>query len=223
MIRYKKNIPSKLWLSSHIIFIDKGGEFLRSNILKMTSLVLFIVGLMLITYSIYHIISQKQQEAWALSEAKEKLTEEHLEEGTDNSEIIYSFSKGDIVGILNIPALNKELPIIEGTDEEELEKGIGHYSSTNLPNQRDRIFLAGHRDTVFKHIGELQEGDKLIMEMKGGAFTYEIFETFIVDETNISVLEPTAPNEILTLSTCYPFEYLSSTKERYIINAQRIK
>jgi sortase A len=227
MIRYKKirlvNIPKEWGLPSRIIFIDKGENFLRSSILKITSLTLFIVGLMLITYSIYHIISQKQQEAQALSEAKEKLTDEHLEEEIDNSEVIYSFSKGDVVGILDIPALNKELPIIEGTEEEELEKGIGHYSSTKLPNQRDRIFLAGHRDTVFKHIGELQEGDKLMMEMKNGTFTYEIFETFIVDETNISVLESTSPDEILTLSTCYPFEYLSSTEERYIINAQRIK
>ncbi|WP_258265115.1 class D sortase [Rossellomorea sp. SC111] len=135
----------------------------------------------------------------------------------------YSFNPGDIIGILQISKLNKELPIIEGTDESELERGVGHYSSTKLPNQQDRIFLAGHRDTVFKKMGELQKGDKLTLQMKAGTHTYEIFETLIVKETDLSVLKSTAPQEVLTLSTCYPFEYLSSTTERYIINARRIE
>ncbi|MCC5803133.1 class D sortase [Rossellomorea vietnamensis] len=135
----------------------------------------------------------------------------------------YSFNRGDIIGILHISKLKKEIPIIEGTDESELERGVGHYSTTKLPNQQDRIFLAGHRDTVFKKMGELKKGDTLTIQMEAGTFTYEIYETLIVKETDLSVLEPTAPEEVLTLSTCYPFEYLSSTTDRYIINARRIE
>ncbi|TYS78576.1 class D sortase [Rossellomorea aquimaris] len=177
-------------------------------------------GVGLIGYAGYHIFKQKVEQDGALQEAKAQIvTKESQAKGELSS---YSFQKGDIVGILDIPALDRELPIIEGTDEEELEKGVGHYSSTKLPNQQDRIFLAGHRDTVFKKMGELKEGDQLNVEMSNGTYTYEIYEMFIVKEDDMSVVQSTNPDEILTLSTCYPFEYLSSTEERYIINAKRV-
>ncbi|MFP3361876.1 sortase, partial [Planococcus sp. SIMBA_143] len=76
-----------------------------------------------------------------------------------------------------------ELPIISGTDEAELEKGVGHYSTTKLPGQKDRIFMAGHRDTVFTKMGELQKGDQLIIQMETGLYKYEIYETLVVKET----------------------------------------
>ncbi|RIW36170.1 class D sortase [Bacillus salacetis] len=178
-------------------------------------------GIGLIGYAGYHIFKQKTEQDNALQEAKAQVVSN--EEPETKEEIsTYSFEKGDVVGILQIPALNRELPIIEGTDEDELEKGVGHYSSTKLPNQQDRIFLAGHRDTVFKQMGDLQEGDQLKVEMSNGTFTYEIYEMFVVKEDDMSVVLSTSPDEILTLSTCYPFEYLSSTVERYIINAKRI-
>jgi sortase A len=194
------------------------------KILKSYSIIVMLVGLLLISYSAYEIFQQKHEQAKALEDARSKVSsQDHSDKHDDSPASEYSFQKGDAAGILTIPTLNKELPIIEGTDEEELEKGVGHYTSTKLPNQNDRIFLAGHRDTVFKRMGELKEGDQLSIEMKGTTYTYEIYEMFIVDETDLSVLESTSPKEILTLSTCYPFEYLSSTEERYIINARRTK
>ncbi|TYS18129.1 class D sortase [Rossellomorea vietnamensis] len=179
-------------------------------------------GIGLIGYAGYHIFKQKAEQDSAMQEAKAQVVTKKSQPKEEEELSSYSFEKGDVVGILNIPALNRELPIIEGTDEEELEKGVGHYSSTKLPNQQDRIFLAGHRDTVFKKMGELKEGDQLKIEMSNGTYTYEIYEMFIVKEDDMSVVQSTTPDEILTLSTCYPFEYLSSTEERYIINAKRI-
>ncbi|WP_341979175.1 class D sortase [Rossellomorea oryzaecorticis] len=168
-------------------------------------------------------MNQKIQEDKALQEAKEVVNTSRKKSNLETTNAVsYHYSKGDVVGILTIPKLKKELPIIEGTEEEELEKGVGHYSETNLPGQKNRIFLAGHRDTVFKSMGEIEKGDTLSIQMESGTHQYEVFETFIVKETDLSVLQPTSPEEILTLSTCYPFEYLSSTEERYIINARRI-
>jgi sortase A len=192
-------------------------KFLRSY-----SAIILFVGILLISYSLYEIVMQNHEQTKALNEAQAEISSKKKENGA-SSPTSYSFQKGEVVGILNIPSLDKKLPIIEGTDEKELEKGVGHYTSTKLPGQKDRIFLAGHRDTVFKRMGELQKGDLLSINMKDASYTYEISEMFIVDETDLSVLEPTAPDEILTLSTCYPFEYLSSTDERYIINARMIE
>lgn len=71
-------------------------------------------------------------------------------------------------------------------------------------------------------MGNLKEGDQLMVEISNCTFTYEIYEIFIVKEDDMSVVRSTSPDEILTLSTCYPFKYLSSTEERYIINAKQV-
>ena len=194
-----------------------------NKLLKFLSIAMLLAGLILISYGGYHLFSQKQHQDKALQEAQAQvLRKEQNKKAQESSISTYSFKQGNVIGVLDIPALNRELPIIEGTDEEELEKGVGHYSSTKLPNQQDRIFLAGHRDTVFKQMGDLKEGDMLRVEMSTGTFTYEIYEMFIVKEDDMSVVQSTSPDEILTLSTCYPFEYLSSTEKRYIINAKRV-
>jgi sortase A len=194
----------------------------KTNMIKLLSIVLLAGGGSLLGYSGYHITNQKVQEKKALEDAQTIVNTAGNSEEDQTNSTSYSFAKGDVVGVLTIPKLKKELPIIEGTDEAELEKGVGHYSDTKLPGQKDRIFLAGHRDTVFKRMGEIEIGDILEVQLKSGLHQYEVFETFIVKETDLSVLKSTAPDEILTLSTCYPFEYLSSTNERYIINARRM-
>ncbi|WP_312857748.1 class D sortase [Bacillus haikouensis] len=195
---------------------------MKTNMIKLLSIVLLAGGGSLLGYSGYHITNQKVQEKKALEDAQTIVKAAGNTEEDQTNSISYSFAQGDVVGVLTIPKLKKELPIIEGTDEAELEKGVGHYSDTKLPGQKDRIFLAGHRDTVFKRMGEIEIGDILEVQLKSGLHQYEVFETFIVKETDLSVLKSTAPDEILTLSTCYPFEYLSSTNERYIINARRM-
>ena len=134
---------------------------------------------------------------------------------------VYSdLKKGDSIGILYIPRLDREIPIIEGTHEDELAKGVGHFSTTALPGQNDQILLSGHRDTVFRQFGELEHGDEIHVKMKSGTYVYTIFDSEIVDADNRTVIRSTAPDEILTLSTCYPFSYIGSAPDRYIIYAK---
>ncbi|WP_175990043.1 class D sortase [Bacillus sp. Marseille-Q1617] len=195
---------------------------MKINFLKAMSVTLLIGGGSLLGYSGYHLAGQEMKEKRALEDAHEIVKAAENKYPKKAAAVSYSFSEGEVVGILSIPKLKKKLPVIEGTQEEELEKGVGHYSDTKLPGQGDRIFLAGHRDTVFKSMGEIEKGDLLEIQLSTGHHRYVVFEMFVVNETDLSVLESTSPNEILTLSTCYPFEYLSSTEERYIINARRI-
>jgi sortase A len=190
--------------------------------IKLLSMVLLLAGVMLLGVSGYQLTDIKLQEKKALEDAVNVVNAKDKVNNEPQNDLPDSFSQGDVLGILKIPKLKKELPIIEGTEEEELEKGVGHYSDTKLPGDKDRIFLAGHRDTVFKNMGEIENGDILSIDMATGTHEYEVFESLIVKEDDLSVLQPTSPEEILTLSTCYPFEYLSSTEDRYIINARRI-
>jgi sortase A len=129
---------------------------------------------------------------------------------------------GDEIGSLSIPALNQNWPIIEGTEEEELAKGVGHFSDSVLPGVYDNCVLSGHRDTVFSEIGKLKIEDKLIVETSAGVFTYKISNIRIVDKDDRTVIVPTT-HAVLTITTCYPFNFLGSAPKRYILVANLVR
>ena len=125
----------------------------------------------------------------------------------------------DVIGMLSIPRLNKDLPIVQGTSADQLEKGVGHYKTSALPNRHDQVVLSGHRDTVFRHFGDLKIGDQLIITMPNGSFTYTIKRMKIVNADDRTIIHSTKPKEELVLSTCYPFHYVGDAPKRYIIYA----
>lgn len=143
---------------------------------------------------------------------------------TELNEILYPLypSKGDVIGSLKIPVLKKELPIIQGTGEDELKRGVGHFAKSVLPGEEDNCVLSGHRDTVFTKLDELKIGDKLIVQTSAGTFTYEVISTRIVDKDDKTVIVPT-DNAVLTLTTCYPFNAFDLfPQERYIITSNLV-
>lgn len=127
---------------------------------------------------------------------------------------------GDAVGILDIPKIKAELAIIEGTDPDDLEKGVGHYKGSFFPGDHGQIVLSGHRDTVFRRLGELKIGDSLNMQMPYGNYTYEITHTKIVKADDTSIITLQNQEEELILTTCYPFRYVGNAPDRYIIYAK---
>lgn len=130
------------------------------------------------------------------------------------------YSDGQSIGVLYIPRLDRSIPIIYGTDERELRKGVGFYKTTKLPGQNDQILLSGHRDTVFRQFDKLQIGDEFHVKMETGTYIYTIFATQIVDADDRTVIQSTYPNEVLTVSTCYPFNYIGYAPDRYILYAK---
>lgn len=129
--------------------------------------------------------------------------------------------KGENIGELIIPKLEAKLPIIHGTDEDELEKGVGHFAGSVLPGEKDNSILSGHRDTVFRKLGEVGVGDLLIVQTTAGEFTYKVKKVRIVDKDDPTVIVP-KPNATLTVSTCYPFHFIGASPERYILVADLI-
>ncbi len=123
---------------------------------------------------------------------------------------------------MTIPALNRKLPIIQGTDVDNLKKGVGHFTQSVLPGEEDNCVLSGHRDTVFRQIGNLKIGELLIVKTSAGTFTYKISGTRIVHKDDKTVIVPT-DNAILTMTTCYPFNFIGNAPDRYIISATLIK
>ena len=130
--------------------------------------------------------------------------------------------EGESIGILIIPVLNRKLPIFEGTGVKELNKGVGHFSQSVLPGEKDNCVLSGHRETAFTKVGVVKIGDELIVQTSGGTFTYEVSGTRIVHKDDKTVIVPT-DHAVLTLTTCYPFNYLGNAPDRYIISANLVK
>lgn len=188
--------------------------------LKILIGLLFTTGFILIGYALYHIWDGNNQVEKRIVEAKKIVEQNNNDSQIDPSSL--SYQKGETIGILKIPKLKKELPIIEGTDKEELEKGVGHYTGTAYPLQNDQIVLSGHRDTVFRNFGELETGDTFIVELEYGKFKYEIYEMDIVPADDTTVIRSTAPDEILTVTTCYPFYYIGNAPERAIFYAKPV-
>lgn len=196
--------------------------------MKKFAILLVIAGLAFLGVGAYQLYDTKASQNKSLAEARSLLEdkpkdaiEKDGEDDADIEEMSKDFlpDEGDTVGILNIPRLESDLPIIEGTHEDELKHGVGHFDGTAYPLQQDQIVLSGHRDTVFQRMGELEIGDIMTMELEYGEFDYEIVETKIVDADDRSIIVPTSPDEVLTVTTCYPFSYVGSAPDRYIITA----
>jgi sortase A len=130
-------------------------------------------------------------------------------------------SDGDILGSLSIPALGTTLPIIEGTSSKDLQKGVGHFAQSVVPGASDNCVLSGHRDTVFAALGKLKIGDRLIVQTATGTWTYQIKRIRIVQADDRTVIVPTG-HAVLTLTTCYPFYFIGSAPERYVLSADLV-
>lgn len=189
--------------------------------MKKFSILLIFAGIFILALGAYQWFKTEKEQNQSLAEAQALLGEKETMENITTPEDANSFapSMSETVGILHIPKLDSDLPIVEGTDEDELEKGVGHYKGTAYPLQNDQIVLSGHRDTVFRRMGELEHGDVLTMKLPYGDFSYEIVDTKVVKADDLTIISPTAPDEILTVTTCYPFSYIGSAPDRYIITA----
>ncbi|MED4130118.1 MULTISPECIES: class D sortase [Shouchella] len=130
-------------------------------------------------------------------------------------------NQGESFAILEIESLNRQLPIVEGTNPEELQRGVGHYRDSVLPGGNEQILLSGHRDTVFRDFGQLEIGDLFIMHMEYGSFRYKIEETDIVDADDRTVIREMG-EEVLVVTTCYPFDFINHAPERFVIYAYPI-
>ncbi|MGJ7921804.1 class D sortase [Neobacillus sp. LXY-4] len=181
------------------------------------SLLLITVGLIIIGYSVYQMVKTD-------SVQKDNLVKAHkiIEKQPTKKEDFSPFT-GDVAGILTIPRIDADLPIVEGTDEDDLEKGVGHFKGSAWPSGNDQIVLSGHRDTVFRRMGELKIGDELTIKVPYGEFTYKIEETRVVEADDRTIIKSTAPDEVLVVTTCYPFRYVGNAPQRYIITAKPIK
>jgi sortase A len=122
------------------------------------------------------------------------------------------------IAILRIPKIHVEVPVLEGTDDLSLNRGVGHVASTAYPGENGNSAIAGHRDGFFRGLKDVGLGDTIEVVTQGRTQIYVIDRITIVDPNDVSVLQP-RPHASLTLITCYPFYFVGSAPKRYIVQA----
>ena len=129
---------------------------------------------------------------------------------------------GSPIGRIELPTLGRKYVVVQGTDVGTLRKGPGHYPGTVFPGQAGTVAIAGHRTTYlapFRTINELKRGQRIVLKMPYGRFTYAVEKTQIVGPNAIWITRrvPGAPR--LVLSACHP---LYSASHRIVVFARLV-
>ena len=129
--------------------------------------------------------------------------------------------QGGLVGMLDVPRLRLSTPVIEGDDTRALRRAVGHLPDTPMPWDRGNSAIAGHRDGLFRPLKNVKVGDEIRFRTTREEFRYRVTKTTIVRPDDLSVLAPQSEPATLTLITCYPFYFVGSAPERFVVHAAR--
>jgi sortase A len=126
-----------------------------------------------------------------------------------------------LIGRIEIPRLLLSVVVAEGIDKTTLQRAVGHIPGTALPGQLGNVGLAGHRDTFFRPLKDLRIKDEVQFSTLKGNFKYEVQSLRVVEPDNVGVLAPSGEN-VLTMVTCYPFDYVGAAPKRWIVRARQV-
>ena len=166
-------------------------------------------------YSVYEVASGRIYQAWRgreLDRALDSLPPRPAPHRT------VTYEEGSAIGRLEVPRIGLSVVVLEGSDTGTLRLGVGRLRNSSLPGESGNVVLAGHRDTFFRSLREIRQGDQISLRTTAGTFPYTVDWTTVVNPKDTSVILPTAA-PALTLVTCYPFAYVGSAPQRFIVRA----
>ncbi len=124
--------------------------------------------------------------------------------------------KPAFMGKLVFPSLGRSVAVSEGATKEDLARGAAHHPRSSPAGAVGNCVIFGHRNTVFRGFDKLKDGDTIKLEVPGATYSYRV--------TSMAVVEPNDPRifkayseKVMTLVTCYPFHYVGSAPQRYIV------
>jgi sortase A len=128
-----------------------------------------------------------------------------------------------VIGRIEVPRLGLSAIIVEGTSAANLRHAVGHIFRTGLPGQpKSNVGLAAHRDTFFRPLKDIRLEDAIKLTTPRGEFRYRVVSTRVVPPSEVSVLD-SSDREILTLVTCFPFQFVGLAPDRFIVRAERVQ
>jgi sortase A len=131
-----------------------------------------------------------------------------------------AYDTNGLIGRIEIPRLDISVIVMEGSTNAILRHAAGHIEGTALPGQPGNTGISAHRDTFFRPLRNVRKDDLITVTTPVGTYRYRVVSTQIVPPSDVSVLN-TGQSEILTLVTCYPFYFVGSAPDRFIVRAER--
>ena len=200
----------------------------RRKTLKRLERLLILIGVLCVGYFLYTYAEATLYQAFEDRELDKILNDAAVSgtSGTPREEVApapeaaprRTYAPGSTVGRIEIPRLGVSAVIKAGSDARTLRLAVGYIPGTGLPGARGNFGLAGHRDTFFRKLRDINPDDEIRIVTTDGVFRYQVQRTSIVMPQDVSVLDPT-DYPALTLVTCYPFNYIGSAPKRFIVRA----
>ena len=129
---------------------------------------------------------------------------------------------GGPIGKLAIASAGISAIVLEGADSGTLEVAPGHIPGTALPGEGGNMAIAGHRDTFFRNLKTIRNGDSIQLTTLKGTYEYRVDTTEVVDPARTDVLESSG-SPTLTLVTCYPFHWIGPAPKRFIVRGHLLR
>ncbi|MCM3709066.1 class D sortase [Sporosarcina luteola] len=136
-----------------------------------------------------------------------------------------SDSVAGIEGILSIPAIDLEAPVLYGADAETLNESLGAIENMDLPGEMNGSYaIAGHQAQVFgkyfNRLHEMEVGTEFTFQTDDEEIVFEVFDIKIVKPHEVEVLEPKEGIALISLITCYP---AYSNEYRLVVQGERVE
>lgn len=217
--------------------------------------IIFLAGFLLLLYPlISNMVHQRQQSDAvasydsAVSNRSEEEIQEILNQATEYNNMLFQ-SNGAIVdnmdtsilsdesynsllnqangimGSIEIPKIDVDLPVYHGTEDDVLSVGVGHIQGTSLPvgGENTHCVLSGHRglpgSSLFTRLDEMKEGDLFFLSVMGETLAYKVYDIQVVDPDNTEVLEITVGKDDVSLVTCTPY---GLNTHRLVVTGERV-
>ena len=189
------------------------------------------VGIALLAVPFFYHFRGKEKTDVLLTEFEQTLENVDNEETTEGGDGEQAASdeekkalleKSEVIGIIEIEAIDIRYPIVEGADKSDLAYAIGHIIETAGIGETGNCVLAGHNGsrngTFFTELNQLKVGDSVILTDKDGMeHEYEVSKTFIVESYDNFIKDQTEKEE-LTLLTC-----VESGTKRFVCKCEPMK
>ena len=218
--------------------------------------VVFAIGFLLCCFPlVYNMVEHKRQEEAvatyqkAVTHEEEKSLAEALERAAEYNSMLYQSSGAvvdqmdtdvlsdesysnqldvgtGIMGSIEIPKINVNLPIYHGTEDEVLSNGIGHIQGTSLPvgGNNTHCVLTGHRglpsSKLLVRLDEIKEGDLFFIRVCNKTLAYKVSDIQIVLPDDVSSLQIKSDEDLVSLVTCTPY---GINNKRLIVTGKRVE
>lgn len=137
---------------------------------------------------------------------KEETKKEGKEQTALSQKDAALLSEEEVIGIIEIEALDIRYPVLEGTGNSQIKYAIGHMPETAGLGEKGNCVLCGHNGSrngiFFTNLNKLLAGDTVkITDKNGEIHMYEVTDTYIIEPYDNTVKNQ-SDEEILTLLTC---------------------